>query len=484
MSVQIKGGKLLRLNYIIANQSDRLRLIAKLKQSYAEADAIKVNDLGGLTFEYTPSIGEETRNPLRIPKKLVEEYNAQLVEDANENEEDVPDFDSLEVLKGQLDYWVEQAVGGESIVFTENDIVAIEAVAGKVGVSRFVYSYAQNGLLDNTIIGRQKRFTSTRVPLTTKIGNTPLVVNTLNGHDIIAKIVTAAQNTVVDEDATYLDYDDARLFPEDIELPVTHFVDGKIYTVTLSSNSLDYTGSFDISIDLSAEDPEEETPPGGVVTGAVIATLTPVDENGEIKTEWLDTDENITYRLDLQFDGGVVQVNNVLVNTQDVTLYDGIASLNLQIDKSQIEEATHNGVAGLYPVQNSVDIQSPNEMVTGIQLVYANPIMIQPTAQLYLTPWDEVNQEPLTTVMTGSQINVRVGVEFGSVPFDIDLFYQSTSGSNNQAQFFEGMSFTAYVSGNPGANQAFYFETSSASGVIREVNIASVEIVEVPPEEV
>lgn len=216
----------------------------------------------------------------------------------------------------------------------------------------------------------------------------------------------------------------------------------------------------------------------------LIATLTPVDENGEIKTEWLDTDENITYRLDLQFDGGVVQVNNVLVNTQDVTLYDGIASLNLQIDKSQIEEATHNGVAGLYPVQNSVDIQSPNEMVTGIQLVYANPIMIQPTAQLYLTPWDEVNQEPLTTVMTGSQINVRVGVEFGSVPFDIDLFYQSTSGSNNQAQFFEGMSFTAYVSGNPGANQAFYFETSSASGVIREVNIASVEIVEVPPEEV
>jgi hypothetical protein len=41
MSVQIKGGKLLRLNYIIANQSDRLRLIAKLKQGYAEADAIK-----------------------------------------------------------------------------------------------------------------------------------------------------------------------------------------------------------------------------------------------------------------------------------------------------------------------------------------------------------------------------------------------------------------------------------------------------------
>ena len=106
MSVQIKGGKLLRLNYIIANQSDRLRLIAKLRQGYAEADAIKVNDLGGLTFEYTPSIGDEARNPLRIPKKLVEEYNAQLVEDANENDQDVPDFDSLEVLKGQLDYWV------------------------------------------------------------------------------------------------------------------------------------------------------------------------------------------------------------------------------------------------------------------------------------------------------------------------------------------------------------------------------------------
>ena len=206
MSVQIKGGKLLRLNYIIANQSDRLRLIAKLKQGYAEADAIKVNDLDGLTFEYTPSIGDEARNPLRIPKKLVEEYNAQLVEEANINEEDVPDFDSLEVLKGQLDYWVEQAVGGESIVFTENDIVAIEAVAGKVDFGRFVYSYAQNGLLDNTIIGRQKRFTSTRVNIVTKIVDTEegdeentiidgvVVINSLNAREIIEKLVSAVGN--------------------------------------------------------------------------------------------------------------------------------------------------------------------------------------------------------------------------------------------------------------------------------------------------
>lgn len=271
MSVQIKGGKLLRLNYIIANQSDRLRLIAKLKQGYAEADAIKVNDLGGLTFEYTPSIGEEARNPLRIPKKLVEEYNAQLVEDANENEQDAPDFDSLEVLKGQLDYWVEQAVGGESIVFTENDIVAIEAVAGKVGFGRFVYSYAQNGLLDNTIIGRQKRFTSTRVNIATKIMDTEegdeentiingvVVINSLNTSEIIEKLISAVGNPEIPEDASLGDYGTPILFPEDIWLPVTHFKSGQTYTANIQSTALDYFGTIDFKIIVDLiEDPEEE----------------------------------------------------------------------------------------------------------------------------------------------------------------------------------------------------------------------------------
>ena len=270
MSVQIKGGKLLRLNYIIANQSDRLRLIAKLKQGYAEADAIKVNDLGGLTFEYTPSIGEEARNPLRIPKKLVEEYNAQLVEDANENEGNVPDFDSLEVLKGQLDYWVEQAVGGESIAFTENDIVAIEAVAGKVGVGRFVYSYAQNGLLDNTIIGRQKRFTSTRVNIATKIVDTEegdeentiingvVVINSLNTSEIIEKLISAVGNPEIPEEATWEDFNTPVLFPEDIWLPVTHFKSGQTYTANIQSTALDYFGQIDFKVIINeVEDPEE-----------------------------------------------------------------------------------------------------------------------------------------------------------------------------------------------------------------------------------
>lgn len=265
MSVQIKGGKLLRLNYIIANQSDRLRLIAKLKQGYAEADAIKVNDLGGLTFEYKPFFGEEARNPLRIPKKLVEEYNAQLVEEANINEEDAPDFDSLEVLKGQLDYWVEQAVGGESIVFTENDIVAIEAVAGKVDFGRFVYSYAQNGLLDNTIIGRQKRFTSTRANIATKIEditaeevegesklveitNGVVIINSLNPSEIIEALISAIGNPEVSEIATWEDFNTPVLFPEDIWLPVTHFKSGQTYTANIQSTALDYFGQIEFQI--------------------------------------------------------------------------------------------------------------------------------------------------------------------------------------------------------------------------------------------
>lgn len=259
MSVQIKGGKLLRLNYIIANQSDRARLIVKLKESYSAATAIVVSDPGGLRLEYKPFHGEETRNPLRVTKSFIEEHNAQLIEDAN----GAPvDLESLATLKGQLNAWVEHNVQGNPPVFTDTDLVELVTQSGSAAHPHFVYSYAKNGLLDRSIIGRQKRFTTARVSLTSKIGNTPLVVNTLNSHEIIEKIITAAQNTELDEDATYLDYDDARLFPEDIQLPPTHFVDGKTYTVSLSANSLDYMGTFDISIDLSAEDPDEGTPPG------------------------------------------------------------------------------------------------------------------------------------------------------------------------------------------------------------------------------
>ncbi len=277
MSVQIKGGKLLRLNYIIANQSDRLRLIAKLKAAYAEADIIKVADLGGLTFEYKPYTGEETRNPFRIPKKFVEEYNAQLVEDANEAEEEVPDLDSLEVLKGQLDYWVEQSVGGESVVFTENDIVAIEAVSGQSDFGRFVYSFAQNGLLDPTIIGRHKRFTAERVDIKTKIVDTDeeeqgdeeeekiwsiidgvVIIDSINPREIIEALVEAVGNAEVPEDATWEDYDTPVLFPEDIWLQPTHFKRGFSYTANIQSIALDYYGQIEFRIPLPEPEPEPE----------------------------------------------------------------------------------------------------------------------------------------------------------------------------------------------------------------------------------
>lgn len=279
MSVPIKGDKLLRLNYIVANQTNRTRLINKLKGSYTEATAIEVKDLGGMVYEYKPFFGEKTRNPFRIPKKIVEEYNVQLIEDANENELEIPDIDSLAVLKAQLDYWLEQSVLGETIEFTNTDLVAINVVSGEDATSNFVYTYAKDGLLDSSIIGRQKRFNVVRLNVgdviaaadaesienekLIEINDGAIVIDSTHAHEIMDILIEVIGKPEINEEDGWDAYDEPMIFAEDIALPVTHFVPGFAYTATIRNEALDYYGLIDFRIYKEPIPPEDEpeTPP-------------------------------------------------------------------------------------------------------------------------------------------------------------------------------------------------------------------------------
>lgn len=279
MSVAIKGDKLLRLNYIVANQTNRTRLINQLKDSYAEATAIEVKDLGGMVYEYKPFFGEKTRNPFRIPKKIVEEYNVQLIEDANENELEIPDIDSLAVLKAQLDYWLEQSVLGETIVFTNTDLVGINAVSNKGAAADFVYTYAKDGLLDSSIIGRQKRFSVNRLNVEDVIAaagdlsiedtklidiiDGMIVIDSTHAHEIMETLIAVIGKPEISEEDGWEVYDEPMIFAEDIALPVTHFVPGFVYTATIRNEALDYYGLIDFRIYKEPIPPEDEpeTPP-------------------------------------------------------------------------------------------------------------------------------------------------------------------------------------------------------------------------------
>jgi hypothetical protein len=241
-------------------------------------------------------------------------------------------------------------------------------------------------------------------------------------------------------------------------------------------------GTFDISIDLSAED----TPPGGGLTGEIIATLTPVDEDGNLKTQWLDTDETITYRVDLEFTGDTSEsIGDVFVNAQPVTLSNGLASLTLGITPEQLHHSTYLGQEGLYPeFQGAIDIQSPSERVLGIQIQYGGAVVIKPTVRVTVTLLDDESQ-PASEVVTETTVNARVVAEFTSEPFAFTVHYQSVPGADDSVVYFDGVGITCYISGNPGAEQAIYLEVSSTEGEITEVVVEPVTIIEPPaPEEV
>lgn len=255
MSQKVKGGKFLRLVNIIANHPDRLRLIAAMKQSYAGATEITVKDIGGKCLDYTPVTRTGPGKTLRIPKSVVEEYNADLVAAAGEGES--PDLDSFETLKGQLDHWIDLSIHGEGGEITDSDLLEILTVSGKPEDGRFIYNYTKDGAIaDGT--PRQKRLTNVRTNVSTVFVDTEVGVEIVDGvltiptsraADVIAQIVKAAKNkTVPTVNPSSEDYDEAFLFPEDISLPITHFKRGIIYTAKINSFALDYYGEISFTI--------------------------------------------------------------------------------------------------------------------------------------------------------------------------------------------------------------------------------------------
>ena len=267
MGVQVKGDKLLRLSYIITNQSDRQRFIEKLKEAYTDATKIDVTDIGGLRLEYKPSFGNKSRNPLRIPKSVVEEFNVDLLDDDPE-----ADVDALDTLKAQLDHWIELCVNGSAVTgFTNTDFVELITFAGPDNLRRFIYNVGKDALIDTTVIARQNRFSNVRTDIATKIQDTTdpdaeikvvdgvVIVNTLVARDIISALLTVVGNEDIPEEPEVDDFENPHLFYDDIELPVTHFKNGRTYIAKICPFALDYYGQieFKVEIEEEVEDPDE-----------------------------------------------------------------------------------------------------------------------------------------------------------------------------------------------------------------------------------
>ena len=249
MKQVIRGEKLARMQVILATQTDKQRFADKIKERFKDAEEIIVVDPTGINFHYFPRKEGETqavaksRNPLMIPKKLVEEFNANLLKDQPDVEHD---FDSVEVLTAQLTHWVDTSIVKADIQFTLDDIVEITAAYGSPDHGKFIYHYAKNGLLDPYADRSQKRFSNYRNDVADQVTE-QIEVGSLIPLTVATQIA-AAVNGAAKKDGT-----DPLLFPEDIILPVTHFKDGQTYVARIADHALDFYGELEIAVALQLE---------------------------------------------------------------------------------------------------------------------------------------------------------------------------------------------------------------------------------------
>lgn len=297
MKMLITVAKLPRFQYIMDNQTDKLRFIEKLIARFKDAEEILVADPTGLTYNYFPQFTGETKQealsktPLRIPKAIVEEYNIKAQEELAEGAPAI-DFDSTATLKLQLTYWIEKSVLGQEADFTEDDIINLIATHGEPELGKFVYSIQTNGKLDPTQPSIQKRFSTPRTDVSLKITEPVdkiLKIENLNPVEIIKAILEAVNGEAE------IDGEEPLLFADEILLPVTHFKDGNVYEVKVAPWALDYFGKIIIK------------------TTAVLEPL----ELSQIKFSATNvlTDENNRYHYNLNAGDNVF----ILVNATGIT---------------------------------------------------------------------------------------------------------------------------------------------------------------------
>ncbi len=258
----ITAVKLPRFQFILDNQTDKVRFADKIKERFIDAEEIIVEDPTGLTFHYFPRFDNETieqaklKRPLMIPKAIVEEYNKSLLETDPPPAEQI-DFDSLEVLTGQLTLWVDKSILKAEVALTEDDIVAIVGAYGQPELGKFIYEFTKNGKISDATISSQKRFSSPRTNVKTlvteleeaKLENGSIIVDSVNHSEIRKQLAN-----VLNGDKVVAEGKVPVVFPDDIAIEMTHYKDGQTYIAELVATSFDYFGNFSFIV---KEKPEE-----------------------------------------------------------------------------------------------------------------------------------------------------------------------------------------------------------------------------------
>ena len=257
--------KLPRFQYIINNQTDRRRFLDKVLERWVGAEEIYVFDPTGLNYNYFPRFPAETkeqalsRRPVTIPKTKVDEYNQALLEQDPAPETPI-DFDSVDVLIGQLTHWTETTILVSDEPYTEDDIIVILSGHGTPEHGKFIYSFTKDGKISDATQPKQQRMSNMRDDVQTlvdriidetKVVDNVLIVTSTTHSEVRKQIAELLNGNLEDLGVELAKGEVPLVFADDLVIPMTHLKDGQTYPADLATTALDFYGRVYFSVDKS-----------------------------------------------------------------------------------------------------------------------------------------------------------------------------------------------------------------------------------------
>lgn len=178
--------------------------------------------------------------PLRLEKELVDKLEKELAIDVAEGET-APKFelDSTALYAETLKEYTRIKTSIAAGVIDEFDVAEFASISSTYPKRTFVIRVLEGHKLMNATKTRTIRLTTISEDVTALFAE-PVVVTSLN-HQLVREQILAALEAEVGE---------GKIFPEDISLPATHFVENNRYTMVLRPSTILHFGKVEFKVNL------------------------------------------------------------------------------------------------------------------------------------------------------------------------------------------------------------------------------------------
>ena len=252
MREQLSPQKVVLVNQLLTSDSRPNPFYDAILKKIGTDENIRIVKHTELGKTYTFYIGNLSQSnaslmatrPLRFEKVLVDKLEKELSIDIPEGET-TPLFeqDSIELYVEVIKRYTKIKTGQTAGVIGEDDIAEFTSAHGILPRRSFNIRVLENAKLIDSAKQRTIRLTVDALDVAQA---EPLIVNSL-AHLVVRESLASQLNVLLGKTV---------VFPEDISLPATHFVEGNRYTAVIRSTCIGAFGKVMFKPDLTIEDDE------------------------------------------------------------------------------------------------------------------------------------------------------------------------------------------------------------------------------------